>query len=171
MIQNPARPEPARLAQNTHFPDCNEGFAPYKVAAHRHTPEIEQTLSRAAGRPVLVTFVPHLLPINRGIVSTIYAHLSDGVNEEAVRRLYTDFYKNEPFVRLLPAGETASLKYVKESNFCDISLHFDGRTGTLIVVSAIDNMVKGAAGQAIQNMNLLFGLAEDTGLRLTPPAF
>ncbi|MGI6269940.1 MAG: N-acetyl-gamma-glutamyl-phosphate reductase [Candidatus Howiella sp.] len=159
------------LAQNTHFPDCNEGFAPYKVAAHRHTPEIEQTLSRAAGRPVLVTFVPHLLPINRGIVSTIYAHLSDGVNEEAVRRLYTDFYKNEPFVRLLPAGETASLKYVKESNFCDISLHFDGRTGTLIVVSAIDNMVKGAAGQAIQNMNLLFGLAEDTGLRLTPPAF
>lgn len=159
------------LAQNTHFPDCNEGFAPYKIAAHRHTPEIEQTLSRAAGRPVLVTFVPHLLPINRGIVSTIYARLTDGASEAAVRDQYAAFYEGERFVRLLPPGEIASLKYVKESNYCDISLHFDGRTNTLIVVSAIDNMVKGAAGQAIQNMNLLFGLAEDSGLVLVPPAF
>ena len=159
------------LAQNTHFPDCNESFAPYKVASHRHTPEIEQTLSRAAGRQVLVTFVPHLLPVNRGIVSTMYARLTDGASEAAVRSCYRDFYEKERFIRLLPAGETANLKYVKESNYCDISLHFDGRTGTLIVVSAIDNMVKGAAGQAIQNMNLLFGLAEDSGLTLVPPAF
>lgn len=159
------------LAQNTHFPDCNEGFAPYKIASHRHTPEIEQTLSRAAGKPVRITFVPHLLPINRGIVSTMYLKVADGVSFESIRRAYEEFYKNEEFVRLLPDGGIAGLKYVKETNLCDISLHPDRRTNTLIIVSAIDNMVKGAAGQAIQNMNIIFGLAESTGLKLIPPAF
>ncbi len=158
------------LAQNTHFPDCNEGFAPYKIAAHRHTPEIEQTLTRAAGEPVKVTFVPHLLPINRGIVSTMYLRLQAGVTLEQVRQTYDNFYGTEPFVRLLPEGKIANLKHVKHSNLCEVSLHTDLRTGTLIVVSAIDNMVKGAAGQAIQNMNILFGLPETTGLNLIPPA-
>ena len=159
------------LAQNTHFAELNEGFAPYKVAAHRHTPEIEETLTRLAGERVSVTFVPHLLPINRGIVSTIYADLVDGVTEAQVRAAYEARYEKARFVRLLPEGKIANLKYVKHSNYCDISLHFDRRCGKLIVVSAIDNMVKGAAGQAIQNMNLKFGLAEDAGLGMIPPAF
>ena len=159
------------LSQNTHFPDCNEGFAPYKIAVHRHTPEIEQTLSKAAGRPVKVTFVPHLLPVNRGIESTVYARLTSGAAEETVRAAYETAYADEPFVRLLPAGAIACIQAVTGSNYCDISLHIDRRTGTLIVVSCIDNMVKGAAGQAVQNMNLLLGLEETTGLTLIPPAF
>ncbi len=159
------------LAQNTHFPDCNESFAPYKVAVHRHTPEIEQTLSQVAGEKLKVTFVPHLLPINRGIVSTIYARLKDGVTAERVRSIYEKVYKNEYFVRVLPEGQTANLKNVRCSNYCDISVHTDCRTNTLIIVSAIDNMVKGAAGQAVQNMNIVCGLPEETGLQLIPPAF
>lgn len=159
------------LSQTTHFPDCNEGFSPYKVACHRHTPEIEQTVSKAAGRPVKVTFVPHLLPINRGIISTIYADLSQGVTEAKIRELYESAYKNEKFVRLLEKGAVANLKYVKHTNYCDISLHFDMRAGKLIIVSAIDNMVKGAAGQAVQNMNIIFGLDEATGLTMVPPSF
>ena len=159
------------LTQNTHFPECNEAFAPYKIAAHRHTPEIEQTLGKLAGQPLRVTFVPHLLPVNRGIVSTIYADLCGETSVRAVHAAYSAFYQNEPFVRVLPPGETANLRNVRMSNYCDVSLHVDGRTGKLIVVSAIDNMVKGAAGQAIQNMNLLLGLDETTGLTAIPPAF
>ena len=159
------------LTQNTHFPECNEAFAPYKIAAHRHTPEIEQTLGKLAGRPLRVTFVPHLLPVNRGIVSTIYADLHEETSAEAIHAAYTAFYRDEPFVRVLPLGEAANLRHVRMSNYCDISLHVDSRTGKLIVVSAIDNMVKGAAGQAIQNMNLLLGLDETTGLTAIPPAF
>ncbi|MDD4699250.1 MAG: N-acetyl-gamma-glutamyl-phosphate reductase [Oscillospiraceae bacterium] len=159
------------LAQNTHFADCNEAFAPYKVASHRHTPEIEQTLSRAAGKQVTVTFVPHLLPINRGIISTMYVKLRDGVSKEQVRNAYEAKYNKSHFVRVLKDGDIANLRNVKYTNLCDISLHFDDRTGTLIVVSAIDNMVKGAAGQAVQNMNIIFGLEEQTGLEFVPPAF
>lgn len=159
------------LSQTTHFPDCNEAFSPYKVASHRHTPEIEQTLSKGAGHAVKVTFVPHLLPVNRGIESTIYARLNPDVTEESIRVLYEEFYKDEPFVRLLPKGEVANIKTIKYSNYCDISLHIDQRTSTLIIVSCIDNMVKGAAGQAVQNMNLLLGLDETTGLTMIPPAF
>lgn len=159
------------LSQNTHYPDCNESFAPYKVAGHRHTPEIEQTLSDVAGVPVKVTFVPHLLPVNRGIVSTMYASLCQDVPLEAIHQAYCAFYQNEPFVRILPLGSIANLKHVRCSNFCDISLHLDPRTHRLIVVSAIDNMVKGAAGQAIQNMNLVCGFPETAGLALVPPAF
>lgn len=159
------------LSQTTHFCDCNEAFAPYKAGVHRHTPEIEQTLSEAAGKPVKVTFVPHLLPVNRGIVSTMYTRLLDGVTEEQIFDVYRQFYEDEPFVRVMPKGQYANLRNVKYTNMCDISLHPDWRTGTLIVVSTIDNMVKGAAGQAIQNMNILFKLPETTGLMLVPPAF
>lgn len=155
----------------THYPAVNEAFAPYKIAAHRHTPEIEQTLARAAGHPLKVVFVPHLLPVNRGILSTIYTRLRSEVTAEQVREQYTTFYAGERFVRVLPEGGIANLRDVKYSNFCDISLHADSRTGTLVIVAAIDNMVKGAAGQAVQNMNILFDLPEDTGLTLIPPAF
>ena len=159
------------LSQGTHYPDLNEGMHAYKVASHRHTPEIEQTLSRLAGQKVRVTFVPHLLPVNRGILSTCYGKLKPGVTKEQVRKAYENFYRDEYFVRLLPDGMNADIHNIKYSNFCDISLHIDNRCGNLIAVSAIDNMVKGAAGQAIQNMNLIFGLEETSGLKLVPPAF
>ena len=159
------------LSQNTHFTDLNEGFHPYKVASHRHTPEIEQTLSHLADKPVKITFVPHLLPVNRGILSTVYAPLKEGVTEEQVRKVYEEFYADEYFVRLLPKGQVADIHNIKYSNFGDVSLHMDNRTGTLVAVSAIDNMVKGAAGQAIQNMNIVCGLNEKTGLEIIPPAF
>lgn len=159
------------LSQKTHYPDCNEAFSPYKVAEHRHTPEIEQTLTGLAGEQARITFVPHLLPVNRGIVSTIYAPLKEELTAEKLHQLYTECYQNEEFVRVMPLGETANLKNVTFSNNCDISLHLDQRTNRLIVVSTIDNMVKGAAGQAIQNMNLICGLPENTGLKLIPPAF
>ena len=159
------------LSQTTHYPDCNEAFSPYKIASHRHTPEIEQTLSHLAGEKITVTFVPHLLPVNRGILSTMYASLKRDISAEELCTLYREAYAGEKFVRVLEPGQAANLKHVKYSNYCDISLHPDGRTRRLIVVSAIDNMVKGAAGQAVQNMNLLFHLPEDMGLGLVPPAF
>ena len=159
------------LTQTSHFPDCNEAFSPYKVASHRHTPEIEQTLSELAGAPLTVTFVPHLLPLNRGILSTLYTELKAPQQLPALVESWKSFYADKPFVRVLEAGETANLRNVKYSNYCDISLHLDSRTGRLILVSAIDNMVKGAAGQAIQNMNIAMGLPETEGLMMVPPAF
>ena len=159
------------LTQGTHFPDTNEAFAAYKAGCHRHTPEIEQTLSELAGEDVKVTFVPHLLPVNRGIVSTIYAELKAETSMEEVYQQYCSFYGQEQFVRVMPLGSFANLKNVTFSNMCDISLHMDTRTNRLIIVSTIDNMIKGAAGQAIQNMNLICGLPENTGLHLVPPAF
>ena len=159
------------LSQNTHFPDCNEAFAPYKVAVHRHTPEMEQTLSEISGEKVTVTFVPHLLPINRGILSTVYTIPHDKLSAEELYEKFSTFYNMDKFVRILPLGETANLKNVKYSNYCDISLHLDERCGRVIIVSAIDNMVKGAAGQAVQNMNVACGFEEDLGLLLIPPAF
>lgn len=158
-------------AQNTHFPDCNEHFSAYKVASHRHTPEIEQTLSKLAGEAVTVTFVPHLLPVNRGILSTIYARLKPGVTLADARAAYEAAYRGERFVRLLPEGQGVNIHHVCGSNYCDIQLYSDPHTGLLIVTSVIDNMVKGAAGQAIQNMNLLFGLDEAAGLDMIPLAF
>lgn len=161
-----------KLTQNTHYPELNEGFSAYKVAAHRHTPEMEQSLSHVAGgAPVKLTFVPHLLPVNRGILATCYAKLQKEASLQEVRQVYEEQYGDEPFIRLLPEGRVADIKNVRYSNYCDISLHMDPRTNTFIAISAIDNMVKGAAGQAIQNMNLAFGLDETCGLMLTPPAF
>lgn len=159
------------LSETTHFPRCNESFHPYKVGVHRHTPEIEQELSKMYGEKINVTFVPHLLPVNRGIVSTIYVPLKEDVTFKQVEEVYHQYYDDEYFVRVLKSGNIADLKYVKYTNFCDISLHYDKRTHTLIVVSTIDNMVKGAAGQAIQNMNLMFGLEETKGLKMVGPSF
>lgn len=160
-----------KTTQGTHFPECNEAFSAYKVAAHRHTPEIEQTLSRQAGQPVTVTFVPHLLPVNRGILSTIYARLKPGIDMEKIRTVYETAYADETFVRLLPPGIGVDIRNVKCSNYCDIQIYTDAHTGLLVVTSVIDNMVKGAAGQAVQNMNLLFDLDETSGLDMIPPAF
>ncbi len=157
--------------QNTHYAELNEGFSAYKVAVHRHTPEMEQSLSRVAGDKITLTFVPHLLPVNRGILATCYARLKDGVTMEQIQKAYQEQYGEEYFIRLLPPGKEADIKNVRYSNFCDISLHMDTRTNTFIAVSAIDNMGKGAAGQAIQNMNLAFGIEETAGLKLFPPAF
>ena len=158
-------------AQNSHYPELNEGMSAYKVACHRHTPEIEQTLSKISGEKMHITFVPHLLPVNRGILATCYAKLKPGVTEEMLRAAYEERYGKEPFVRLLPTGKSADIHNIKYTNFCDVSIFTDPRTGTFIAISAIDNMVKGAAGQAIQNMNILFGLDETCGLKLVPPAF
>ncbi|MBE6599486.1 MAG: N-acetyl-gamma-glutamyl-phosphate reductase [Ruminococcaceae bacterium] len=159
------------LTQNTHYPETNETISAYKVGVHRHTPEIEQTLSHVAGKAVKVTFVPHLLPVNRGIEETIYVKLADGVDFDKVRALYEEFYKDEQFVRLERSGAAAEIRNVTRSNFCDISLHFDKRNNLLIICSCIDNMVKGAAGQAIQNMNIKFSLPEETGLETLPSGF
>ena len=159
------------LTQGTHYPDTNEAFAAYKAGEHRHTPEIEQTLSDIAGESLTVTFVPHLLPVNRGIESSVYMTLKDGVTKEQVIDCYEKAYKDEKFVRLEPIGSYANIKNVRGSNYCDISLHFDMRNNRLIVSSVIDNMVKGAAGQAIQNMNIWFNLPEDAGLNMAPQEF
>jgi len=159
------------LTEDTHFPRCNESFHPYKLGSHRHTPEIEQELSKMAGNDVHVTFTPHLLPVNRGIVSTIYVDLKEDVTFDDVVKTYQKYYQDEYFVRVLPVGKVADLKFVKYSNFCDISLHYDKRYHKLIVVSTIDNMVKGAAGQAIQNMNIMYGLEETKGLKMVAPSF
>lgn len=159
------------LTQNTHYPETNESISAYKIGAHRHTPEIEQTLSHMAGAPITLTFVPHLLPVNRGIEETIYVKLKDGVTMDTVRKAYEEFYKDEMFVRLEKEGSVAQIRCVNRSNFCDISLHCDKRTGTLIVCSCIDNMVKGAAGQAIQNMNIYFNLPESMGIDALPAGF
>ena len=158
-------------SQGNHYPELNESFTAYKVASHRHTPEMEQTLTKLVHQKIRLTFVPHLLPINRGILATCYGKLKPGVTEAQLREAYTARYENEPFIRLLEAGETANTKYVRYTNFCDISLFADERTGTFIAISAIDNMIKGAAGQAVQNINLSCGLEETMGLTLLPPAF
>lgn len=159
------------LSITTHFPECNSNFSAYKISQHRHTPEIEQTLSNIAGKKINVTFVPHLIPINRGILSTIYVKLKKCSGLLDVYKIYVDFYSDCKFVRVLPVGSSASIKNVKYSNYCDVSLHLDKINNRLIICSAIDNTVKGAAGQAIQNMNLMLGFDEDEGLNLIPPAF
>lgn len=159
------------LSDTTHYPNCNEAFSAYKVASHRHTPEIEQTLSKLAGKKVAVTFVPHLLPLNRGIESTIYFNTVKPLTASELWAIYKEFYKNEKFVRVLDEGSVANLRNVKYSNYCDISVHYDAHTQRAVIASVIDNMVKGAAGQAIQNMNIMFDIKEDTGLDYIPPAF
>lgn len=142
------------------------GFKAYKVGGHRHTPEIEQELGLLAGREMRISFTPHLLPVKRGILSTIYAKLEEDIRVEDAVALYREFYREEPFVRICRAGQFPNLSSVVGSNFCDIGVTVDRRTGRLIVVSVIDNLIKGASGQAIQNMNLMSGLPEGTGLPL-----
>lgn len=158
-----------RLAQTgTLFCEVTEGFRAYKVGEHRHTPEIEQELGRLCGRPVRVSFTPHLLPIARGILSTIYASLTKSVSDDEIRKLFTEFYDKEPFVRLTGAGVYPATQFVRGGNFCDIGFKTDRRTGRIIVLAAIDNLVKGAAGQAVQNMNLMCGFPESEGLGAVP---
>jgi len=160
--------EPSHM---THCPDCSDSIAPYKVGAHRHQPEIDRYLSIMAGEPISSVFTPHLAPMNRGIVSTIYFRLRKPMDAKELQSHYASFYAKEPFVRVLPVGATATNKNVRLSNYCDISLHLSSNGKTGIVVSTIDNMVKGAAGQAVQNMNLALGLEESAGLAMIPPAF
>ncbi len=153
---------------DTLYCEVNEGFKAYGLPRHRHLPEIEQTLSRVAGSDVVVSFSPHLVPATRGILSTCYASLATPLNQEELLSLYQEKYAEEPFVRVLPTGVLPNISQVRGSNYCDIGLVFDPRTNRVIVVSAIDNLVKGAAGQALQNMNLMLGLPEETGLLQSP---
>lgn len=146
------------------FCEVNEGFKAYKVGTHRHTPEIEQELSLLAKRDILISFTPHLVPVNRGILSTIYGKIRKNLTAPEIVRIYEDFYRDEPFVRIQKSGVFPNISFVRGSNYCDIGITVDDRTGRVIVVSVIDNLVKGAAGQAIQNMNLMCGLPENTGL-------
>ncbi|GHU34440.1 N-acetyl-gamma-glutamyl-phosphate reductase [Clostridia bacterium] len=160
------------LTQNTHFPDTNEAFGAYKAACHRHTPEIEQTLRKfSPDKKLTVTFVPHLLPVNRGIESSVYVKYSNDLGIKDLHELYAKTYAEERFVRIHPLGAYSNIADVRGSNYCDISLHPDPRTGTLVVSSVIDNLVKGAAGQAVQNMNLALGIDEGEGLNLVPLGF
>jgi N-acetyl-gamma-glutamyl-phosphate reductase len=151
-----------------HFCEVNEGFKAYKVGDHRHTPEIEQELGRLAGKPVTINFTPHLVPMSRGILSTVYATLEDGATPERVDEAFESFYGDAPFVRLCEKGAMPSTLQVRGSNYCDICWRVDPRTGRVIVVSVIDNLTRGASGQAVCNMNLMCGLAETAGL-LAPP--
>lgn len=148
--------------------EVNESIKAYGVGSHRHTPEIEEQLSYAAGQPVTISFTPHLVPMNRGILVTAYASLNGTVTEEEARAAYEKYYQNEYFVRLLEPGAVPQTRWVEGSNFADVNFKIDPRTNRVVMMGAIDNMVKGAAGQAIQNMNLMFGLPEQTGLRQLP---
>jgi len=145
--------------------EVNEGFRAYGVGGvHRHTPEIEQELSLLAGEQLVITFTPHLVPMDRGILSTVYAAPIRPTSTEKLVRLYQEFYSREPFVRVLPPGSLPSTAFVRGSNFCDIAPLVDQRSGRVIIVSAIDNLVKGASGQAVQNMNIVCGFPETMGL-------
>jgi N-acetyl-gamma-glutamyl-phosphate reductase len=147
-----------------HFPEANESLMAYKIGTHRHTPEIEQELSKLAGGQVTVSFTPHLVPMNRGILTTLYAKLLSP-DKGGLHGVYTAYYKDHPFVRVLPEGQFPNVAYVRGSNFCDLGVYADPRTGRAVIVSAIDNLVKGASGQAVQNMNLMMGYPETEGIR------
>jgi N-acetyl-gamma-glutamyl-phosphate reductase len=177
-----------------HFPECSDSISPYKVGAHRHIPEISRNMQKMAaifgGPAPKLVFTPHLAPMNRGILSTIYIPLKEEwqaapqsgtaarppsketeEKTDEVRELYAEYYKAEPFVRVLPRGVMASTGRVRQSNYCDISVNMDQGGDTLIVITAIDNMVKGAAGQAVQNMNIIMGFDETEGLDTVPALF
>lgn len=148
--------------------EVNENIKAYGVATHRHTPEIEDQLGLAAGKPLTLSFTPHLVPMNRGILITAYASLRDGVTAEAIRAAYDRYYASETFVRVLPQGTCPQTRWVEGSNFVDVGFQVDPRTHRVIMMGAMDNLVKGAAGQAVQNMNLMFGLPETEGLQQVP---
>ena len=150
------------------FCEVNENMKAYGIASHRHTPEIEEQLGYACGHPVTLNFTPHLVPMNRGILATEYAKLTKDVTWADVRAVYEKYYKGEKFIRLLDEGVFPETRWVEGSNYVDIGFRIDKRTGRIILIGAIDNLVKGAAGQAVQNMNLAFGLPEDEGLDLVP---
>lgn len=152
------------------FVEICGGFKAYKVGSHRHTPEIEQEMSGIAGsKEVGITFTPHLLPVSRGILTTAYATLNKPLSTGEAHKFYEDAYGGEPFVRVMPEGKFPDISQVRCSNYCDIGVFADGLKKRVIIISAIDNLVKGASGQAVQNMNIMAGFKEDTALR-TPPA-
>ena len=150
------------------FCEVNENMKAYGVATHRHTPEIEEQLGYAAGKPLTLSFTPHLVPMNRGILVTAYASLTPGATQEKIRAAYEKYYGKETFIRVLEPGVCPQTKWVEGSNYVDVNFVLDERTNRVILMGALDNLVKGAAGQAVQNMNLLFGLPEDMGLALVP---
>ena len=150
------------------FCEVNENMKAYGVTTHRHTPEIEEQLGYASGEKVLLNFTPHLVPMNRGILVTAYATLKPGVTEEEVRNAYEKYYAGEKFVRVLQPGVCPQTKWVEGSNYVDVNVKVDPRTNRVVMMGALDNLVKGAAGQAVQNMNLMFGLDESEGLDLVP---
>ena len=150
------------------FCEVNENMKAYGVASHRHTPEIEEQLGYASGENVTISFTPHLVPMNRGILATEYATLKKDVTGEEVKAIYDKYYAGEKFIRVLEKGVCPETKWVEGSNYVDIGFKLDPRTNRIVMMGAIDNLVKGAAGQAVQNMNLLFGLPESEGLELVP---
>lgn len=151
------------LSMGTHFSEVNENVQPYNVAGHRHTPEIEQEMSALLGRDMPVTFTPHLVPMTRGILVTAYLSVAGSVTTEEATSILREAYAGEPFVRVL-ADVLPQTKATSGSNFCDVAVRVDAHSGTLIAMAALDNLVKGASGQAVQNMNVMMGLPEDLGL-------
>ena len=156
------------LSLTAHFCEANESFKAYKVAAHRHRPEMEEVLGIEAGKPVNMTFVPHLVPMTRGMLTTIYANLVKEVSSEEIQNCIDSFYSERFFVRICKEGRMPDTLHVKGTNFCDIGFKLDERNNRIILISAIDNLVKGASGQAVQNMNIMLGLDETSGLTNVP---
>lgn len=158
------------VSLGVHYSEVNESISAYKVGQHQHTPEIEQELGKHTGQETIIQFTPHLVPMTRGILVTAYAKLkeSSSVTSEQLQELYEGQYTDKPFVRIRSFGSYPRTKEVYGSNYCDIALHLDQRTGRVIILSVIDNVVKGAAGQAVQNMNIMFGFKETSGLPSLP---
>ena len=150
--------------QTTHYPEMADNLRAYGVATHRHTPEIEQEASLLAGESVKVLFTPHLVPANRGILSNVTAQAASETTSEKLAEIYEDFYGDAPFVRVCEPGSFPEIRFVRGGNYCDVGLAYDSRTEKFIAISAIDNLCKGAAGQAVQCMNIMFGLPEQSGL-------
>ena len=150
------------------FCEVNENIKAYGVTTHRHTPEIEEQLSYAADEDVVINFTPHLVPMQRGILVTAYANLTKDVTYDEVKAVYDKYYKDEKFIRVLDKDLCPETRFVANSNYTDINFKIDERTGRIVMMGALDNLVKGAAGQAVQNMNIMFGLPEETGIDLVP---
>ncbi|MBS3758706.1 MAG: N-acetyl-gamma-glutamyl-phosphate reductase [Desulfobacterales bacterium] len=156
------------LSLTTHFCEANESFKPYKVEGHRHKSEMDEVLSIAAEEEINITFVPHLVPITRGMETTTYAQLDKSRGYTEIHNRIVDYYSDSPFIRVLDRGKFPDTRSVKGTNYCDIGLAVDKAKQRIIIMSVIDNLVKGAAGQAVQNMNLMLGLEETTGLNIPP---
>jgi N-acetyl-gamma-glutamyl-phosphate reductase len=156
------------VSLTTHFCEVNESFKAYKIAGHRHNPEMDEVLSLEAGQPVHITFVPHLVPMTRGMLTTIYATLTVSADRADIRDCLASFYSGRAFIRICPEDRVPDTLHVRGTNFCDIGIRLDKTHKRLILISAIDNLVKGAAGQAVQNMNLMLGIEETAGLFHVP---
>ncbi|MBF0451241.1 MAG: N-acetyl-gamma-glutamyl-phosphate reductase [Candidatus Magnetomorum sp.] len=155
-------------ALGTLFCEVNEGFKAYKVAEHRHAPEMDENLSIAAGTDVHVLFVPHLVPMSRGIVSTLYVRCNENIDEKRILDCLNTAYDGCPFIRVLPEGRLPNAAHVRGTNYCDIGVKYSSEQGIAVIISAIDNLIKGAAGQAVQNMNIMMGFKETDGIDMIP---